>query len=370
LPLFGAVLPIRQEDMTSLEGLVSSNGLLIPGNFQFGTTYDVLDYLEGKHRYGYKFRAMFDRNLITRIVGLVRGDEMPADPASARIVRYSAACMAFCILAEIEIEPAMALYEGASAHGNALTLAEYRLFRIADHVNSVHYTEIALGRLDALPSGHIANLEQDSEIAGRASPETNFNKPLRSWKPNYLYLLKTAELRRSGLSSLAAATALLRWQADETFYNAPASVFCLAALGHKPPSGRMIKGVGSEDPNELARGLRNATWDVSIVSQWARWLREPDAPSWIFSTTDNALKVIARTVLVDSRLPVAHQLLAFMEEHWGSRDAKTLVATYDAAIRSARIGSAHRNVATAKAAAEIDESIRKLELRLGIPTAI
>lgn len=194
---FAAELPVKPADLNAIEGLIAQGDLLIPGNFRMSSAYGVLDYLESRHRNGREFRAFFDRNLVTRIVGLARGDPMPLDPESKKIVRYSAACIAFCILAEIGIEPGLALYEGASAHGHEQAASEHRLFRIADHVDPTHYVDIALGRRDAIPVPHLLELAQDQEISAQVCREPNFSKPLNLWKPNYLYLLKTAELRRA-----------------------------------------------------------------------------------------------------------------------------------------------------------------------------
>lgn len=47
----------------------------------------------------------------------------------------------------------------------------------------------------------------------------------------------------------------------------------------------MIKGLTAENPETLADGLRNATWDVCMVSQWGRSLRVPEAPFGIFAQT-------------------------------------------------------------------------------------
>lgn len=365
----GAWLPVTPQDALAIEQLVRENNLLIPGNFRMEDTFDIVSYLYVAQRHGHNFRVLFDRNLHTRIVNLAKGQPLPTDTESSKIARHSAACLAFCILSEIEVEPSMALYEGASTQGHEHAAHEYRFFQIADNVDPQHYVDIALGRSDRLPTIHLSELGRAPEITSRVLRESNFEKTLTPWKPNYLYLLKTAQLIRNGVPRRQAAENLLRWQAEEAFYNAPASLFCLAAMGHTPPNARMIKKLFTLNTNELRKGLRNATWDVCIISQWEKWLRAPESPSWLLSSNDYALRTIAQAVFSDSDLPSDSLLLSFMQSCWGKRDGNYLFNAYNTAVKSASIGSPERHKTIQTAFANLENNIHLLEIELGMPTA-
>ena len=110
----------------------------------------------------------------------------------------------------------------------------------------------------------------DRRYARKPISESNFNRPLSKWKLHYLHVLKAAELRRSSNTPLQAAHEMLRWQFEEAFSNSAASLYCLNAISHHPPKGRMLKDFRSEDPQKLCRGIRNATWDIFLLSEFKK----------------------------------------------------------------------------------------------------
>jgi hypothetical protein len=367
---FVAQLPVGHADLKAIRRLATENALLVPGNFRMADPTDVLAYLQASLLHKTDFRVLFDRNLVTRLVGLVRGDPLPSDPASARIVRLSAAAIALCIMAEIEVEPGMALYEGAATHGHERAAAEHLMFRLADNVNPAYYVDIALGRSSTLPVDHLEELRQDIAVSGPGPRESNFGRILTVWKINYLFLLKAVELRRTSLSAFEAARRLLEWEADDAFYNASASIFCLGALSPQPPAAAMIKNAQSLIPQQLSAGLRNATWDAALVSQWGKWLREPDSPSWLLSTNDKGLRSIAKTVFVEAGSDSILQLRTFLETCWGRRQGQQLFKAYELTSAGVRVGTQARRDVVAERFSRIDDAVRELEGRLGIASAI
>lgn len=368
--VFVAQLPVGRADLEAVRQMVAENDLLVPGNFRMDDPTDVLAYLQAAFLHKTEFRILFDRNLVTRLVGLVRGDPLPSDPASARIVRLSAAAIALCIMAEIEVEPGMALYEGAATHGHERAAAEHLLFRLADNVHPACYVDIALGRSSTLPIDHLEELRQDIAASGPGARESNFARMLTVWKINYLFLLKAVELRRDSRSAFEAARRLIEWEANDSFYNASASIFCLGALGPQPPAAAMIKNALSANPQQLSAGLRNATWDATLVSQWGKWLREPDSPSWLLSTGDKGLRAIAKTVFVEAGDDATLELRTFLETCWGRRQGQQLFKAYELTSAGAGVGTkARRDVVSARLS-QIDAAVRELEGKLGIASAI
>lgn len=364
--LFAAHLPVSPDDLAGIEQIVRNYELLIPGNFRMDDATRVMAFLEVAFIHKHSFRVLFDRNLVTRLAGLIRGDPMPKDPASAKVVRLTAACIAFCILAEIEVEPGMAIYEGAATHGHAGAEAEIRLFHIANNLHPMCYVDIALGRADQLPTEHIEELKDDPEIAIQESSETNFSKRLTLWNLCYLHVLKAVALRRATKSNLSAAINFIEWQEQEAFFNASASLFCLAAMGHRPPARKMIKNIGSLNTEELRKGIYNATWDITLLSQWGKWLRDEHAPSWLFSTNEKALKHIVKHLFLDSDADTDSQLLTFLRSSWGEKDSVRLKKIYDVGRQRAELDHISRQQQVAAAFSAREKIIFELERQLGI----
>jgi hypothetical protein len=359
-------LPLQSIEMEALESMIRDARVLVPGNYRGDDPCVLVGYLKASAVSDYGFHALFDRNLISPLVSLASGRSVPSDELAAANSRLAAACATFCILAGILIEPNIALYEYASSRGNLSAHSDYRHFRIADNADPMAFLNIALAKADRLPQELLDYLHSEQDVAGRASPEANFERSLRLWKPNYLYVLKTMVLRRSGLSPLETAMELLRWQAEEAFYNAPASIYCLAGISHTPPKGQMLKGIQSTHARKISSGARNATWDICLLQQFGRAVRSSDSPKWSLWSTDVALREIARCLFVSEEYREEVGLRTFYSRFWGATDGEQLLNTYYQLNVAARVGTSEREVVVKAAFASMDATICALEDQLGI----
>ncbi len=361
-------LPLRHpEDWQGVKQMLSENDLIIPGNYKARDPYDLTRYLYTAHEKGHNFRALFDRNLVSRLVLLAKGMPLSKEPASGKVGRLAAACQAFCILAEMQIEPNMALYEYASSSSHDNAVSDFRHFLLADNVDPRYYIDIALGREDCLPRTHLVELECKFKFSTREVEETNFEKPLNSWKPHYLFVLKTVSLVRSGITPYDAAHALLHWQSYEAFYNAAATLFCLAAIGHTPPSGGMIKKIKSSNMAELRKGVRNATWDICLVSQWGKYPREGGKTFWAFCSNDRALREMAKLLLIGVQESSENSIANFLRTFWGERDGNRLANIYFTSSDNIDLDSPERTERRNLASAKVDSWIQQLEDELRLP---
>lgn len=364
----GAVwVPITPEDYTALRNLLNEASPLVTGNYEDGDSFDLSEYLSAGRIGGVEFKALFDRNLLSPLAELASGKRLVGSIESTKSTRIACACAAFCILADILIEPSMALYEYGSTQGNSAALEDYSNFRIADNADPAFFIDVALGRADQIPQDHLFDIRSDPAVL-RPSIESNFEKRLTLWRPNYLYVLKIAALRRGGLPPLDAALEFQRWQAEESFYNAAASLYCIASASHQPPKGQMLKGINSPSAENLRRGLRNATWDICLIQQFGKYSSTPNEASWSLWSLDVAVRAIAKALLAREEQSEYDALADFYKCCWG-RDGPTLHASYLNYSMRAKIGSDARRQATSVAFARINDDICKLEAQLGINVA-
>jgi hypothetical protein len=362
----GAVwVPMVPEDYAALRSILNTADPLVTGNYADSGSFDLSEYLAAARLGNVEFRALFDRNLLSPLAELAAGKQLAGTEESKRTGRVACACAAFCILADVLIEPSMALYEYASTQGNSAAQADYSNFRVADNANPAMFIDIALGRADRLPSEHIALLHRVPGVVKQTSPEPNFEKTLHMWRPNYLYVLKIAVLRRRGLPPLDSALEFQRWQSEDTFYNAAASMYCLASASHQPPKGQMLKGINSTDPTTLRKGLRNAAWDICLIQQFGKCVTTPKNPSWSLWSLDKAVCEIARASFVRGEQSEHGALERFYSRCWG-RDGATVHESYVMHSTRADPGSESRKRRTSVAFERIDLDIKTLEDELGI----
>jgi hypothetical protein len=366
-PTVAIWLPISQQDHDRLESLLKKSDVLTFGNYRIGPSNLLFEHIRAAEVDGVEFKALFDQNLISPLVNLAKGQPVSGSPENISAMRLAAACIAFCILAGILIEPAMAIYEYASTHGHDAANTDLLSFRIADNSDPLAYLDIALGKTDRLPKHDLHELACESGVIMEHHEESNFARALRLWKPHYLYVLKIIDLSRSGLSRFDTAVSLLRWQEQASFYNAAASMYCLAAIAHQPPKGDMLKGLMSENIQKLKSGIRNATWDIYVLQQFGKYMKAPSGASWSLWSADIGLRAVARrTYITNDDDDEKTILAAFLTKYWGTRDGKRLLDTYFDHRSQAMATETTRDAAVQRAFEKIDVDIENLERKLGI----
>ena len=147
-------------------------------------------YSIGQHiaeRDSFKFSAMLDRNVYTRIAALVSGAELRTSEMDD--LRWAAAILAFCQIAGITFDYASSLYELAHSKGGAAALENLGLFRIADNSDPGVFVDFAVGRT--------AKIEKESlaVLSAKANPPAKeFERVIPDFRINYTFALKIAEL--------------------------------------------------------------------------------------------------------------------------------------------------------------------------------
>jgi hypothetical protein len=359
------LLPMNPIELAFIETTLKEAQVLVPGNYRDPSGPRLTDYIINASEKGIEFRAIFDRNLISPIVSLASGRPVPDEPEQERIARLSCAAFAFCIWADILIEPAMALYEYASATNNATAQDELRFFRIADNTNPRFFLDIALGNLNSLPPQHLAEISNDPRVQRTESREPNFSKRLTIWRRNYLFVLKAIDLSRTCENQKDAAEALSIWQARDSFFNAAAFRYCIAAMSHRPPKGKMLKGIQSQNVNTIRKGAFNATWDICLLQIFGNYVTTPGSPSWSLWSDDFALKSIARGLFCIGDESEEHRLRAFYSESWG-KDGDLLSKQYLELVSKVQIDSPRRLEHIKLAFERMNDEINHLESKLNI----
>lgn len=272
--------------------------------------YDPAVYRQQLERFGTPTQLLVDRNLVTRWIGLVRNE--PPEEAH----RLAAGVLAFAQCARIELEPNIALYEVAQRLGPIVASEELAAFRVADHVHPGHWAEIALGRANSIELPEVVPaFESDGRI--------DFDTRLRRWHRNYILALKLAELELEGGSSSARMSRLVKWMYDDFILGGPA--IALAAIYLAPNTSRkgLLKGIRSLDRNKAIEGVRNAAWDLTLVSQWISEVeqQEPAGRLTLLASLDRTVHLIARSVVAlrEAADDDEEAVMSLLTELWGEQ---------------------------------------------------
>jgi hypothetical protein len=264
--------------------------------------------------------VLVDRNIISRLVALVRGDRATADH------RLAAAVAAFAQCANMRLEPNLALYELAQVGSPSEAHEELHLFRIADEVDPRLYTDIALDRRDLIPAALLPSRGPGPE------DWPDLAQPLRRWRSNYILALKLSALELQGGTAERKMRRFIDWMKDEFVFGGSATVFAHHYLAPGIPKKRMLKALRSPDRLLALRGARNAAWDLNLVTDWARHVRsqQQEKRLWVLCSRDASVQRIAGDILSPETPGVTTEQLAegLFVRYWGSVLGKRLLQYY------------------------------------------
>lgn len=249
----------------------------------------------------FEFTATLDRNVYTRITALVRGD--PLRPNELQDLRWAAAILAFCQIADITFDYASSLYEYARTRGGTEALKEMERFRIADNSDPQIFIDFALGRIGNLPESKLAKVA----ITKPVPPAEEFEKRTRDFRVNYTFALKIAALSRQNIPAVEKMTRFIDWMYADFMFGSPALLFASRYFSPNPHK-RMLKGFSKEN-------IENAAWDMAFVQGWRRGAVkgvENNQPLLLISG-DRAVRDMARRMVADSE----NDAIAAMKDVWG-----------------------------------------------------
>ena len=238
-----------------------------------------------------KFFALLDRNIYTDIVAVAKSSgTKPHTPQQ----KVACALLSFLQLAEVTIEPNMAIneYLDSGSEHHEESVAELRLFRAVDNLDPRILIELALGRINKIPASML-NWQEDESV------EPKRGEDHLMWKIHRGFILKMAIIDLQGGSPVAKLERFLDWVYEEYIFINTAIIFGLVLFSENRFKG-MLKDIGSGDKDKVLRGVRNATWDVTDAYYWSqKALREKkDGIFWLLCTADKALRAVASSLAV------------------------------------------------------------------------
>lgn len=280
--------PIATGELYQIADMMRGRDVLTPGfDSKDGDVYDPRTYLIQKDAHDTDTRLVADRNLLTRWVNLGRSCQITDEH------KIAAATLAFCQCCGILIEPNIALYEVAAESGNQVANHEEAVFRVVDNTNPRVWAEIALGRNGTCtaPLAKIENLYPRIQV--------DYSTPLRVWRRNYVLALKVATLALQGGRSHILAEKLFEWMYSQYLFLAPATILALCYFSPSGPKKGLFKQIQSNHRERALSGIRNATWDLTLVHQWLQMVDGQGASNTLnlLGSLDRKLHTVARSII-------------------------------------------------------------------------
>lgn len=238
-----------------------------------------------------KFFALLDRNIYTDIIAVAesRGTK-PHTPQQ----KVACALLAFLQLAEVTIEPNIAIneYIDSSTKHHKEAVAELHLFRAVDNLDPRILIELALGRRNKIPLDML-------NWQGHEHVESKKGEDFLRWKIHYGFALKMAIIEHQGGKPVEKLERFLDWVYKEYVFIGSAIIFGLVYFSEHRLKG-MVKHIGSGDRDKVLRGLRNATWDMTVAYSWSKkaMAEKEDGVIWLLCTADKALRTFADSIVV------------------------------------------------------------------------
>lgn len=279
--------PIAREQLDSIQDILRQIRPFVPGVY-FDDPYDVASYLPRQMIGKEEFCLLVDRNVVTRWTSMVRGNEVSDQH------RVAAAIMLFAQAADLLIEPSLAFHEIVGVATNEEINVEVDQFYTAEETAPDSWAAVALGTSDklALPA----------EDQRRPRQSYDFSIPLYRWRRNYVLALKIAELQLKGGTPEELVMRLFDWMYHDYLIGSVGVQLASHYFAPGAPKKRLLKWINEPDREKALRGIRNAAWDLTLVSDWLRRL-EPSITDptikqrWILCSLDDSVKRMAENLV-------------------------------------------------------------------------
>jgi hypothetical protein len=155
--------------------------------------------------------------------------------------------------------------------------------------------------------------------------------PLRRWRRNYIILLKLAELDLRGLNRVDQLTEFTKWMYQDFILGGPALIFAIYYLTPNSARSGLLKNLRSVERERAVRGLRNASWDLTLLSDWILRISKQEAENTLTLLCSLDRKLIKLAILLAPPLGDTFSEQSFLQsslkkllETWGAKAAAQL----------------------------------------------
>jgi len=322
--------PIPCRDLKSIASVLRERSALCGVINLSANWYDPMWYAEEQGLHAMTFTLLLDRNIYSLAVGLADGDDAEYTDSH----RAAAAVLCFAHCCGLRTDYSIAVLEHELDSGDPRFSHELAKFRRVWASGAKSLATFALGGSACL------TLAPGSPDLPAELPELSEVHRPDAWQLDYGCALKIASLMLdSGFADdTDRMVAYLRWCHDEFFFSAGPTVYGSLALSprRKP---RMFKNLRGTDGERAMRGIRNAAWDMTLISEWEERQAKLSTTKnhHLICSFDEAITDVASAVMsqgLDEAQRLGRLRDRFISE-WGDDGGSKLFGTYEPMLRSA-----------------------------------
>lgn len=203
------------------------------------------------------------------------------------LYRAAIAYLAFCQVAEIEVDPTYAVYEKVNHQAERAREGVDDL-AIFHRLNNMPTEELALY---AAGESDVLNLDNslDSVEVGHIESELTRYTRLKEWPSLYAIILAIVDIEiDSHIPARKKLGIFIEWSFRVFRNSLPGFVFAVSVFGHHR-LGRAMKFDRSQPVSARKSALQNMTWDLYYMQQYfQRWVDRSPGTETMFLTNDGA----------------------------------------------------------------------------------
>jgi hypothetical protein len=176
-----------------------------------------------------------------------------------------------------------------------------------------------------------SEVESRGDVAAKKVDGARLKKPLYRWQRNYVLALRIAELHLAGGSPLELMERLMEWMYRDFLIGGPALQLASHYFAPGAPRRGLLKHIESPDRDRALLGVRNAAWDLTLVSEWLNLVQRNDGATrperfYTLCTLDKAVKRMAQDLVTFEAKsgPEDEQLFNVFNRVWGQVAARRL----------------------------------------------
>lgn len=265
-----------------LKRVIEKNWLITCFEADSDTIYNPANYCYNKAFAGMNYKLVLDRNIFQYIIKSARIDRPHEE------YRDAIALLVFCQIAEIEIEPHLAVYEKINySDKNAdEAIEELQDFYNIDNSQTKDLIKYVLGESNKVDVTFHKVL--DRYVLKKQLVQHN---RLEEWDSLYLLIMKLVSVHGKDAGSKFKFQSYIEWMTTNFKLSNIVIVYAIILLFNPLP--RMIKYKGNESREKKQQALRNMTWDIYFMNRFLRlWQRKISDEEIIFASNDNVIRNI------------------------------------------------------------------------------
>lgn len=280
--------PYSNTEVETLIVMAQSLNAVVSKYYMF-SEFNLTEIRKHQQYNSVEHRAHFDTNFFIAFKSLF--DSSKRDHANSKEI---SALIALFIYSDLQFNPTLAVYETAM---NTPTdpNKDLTVFRYANNLHPKIYANYALGKTISLPQPS----EADLSFFNKRS-ESDLRTYPKYFEVNFISLLGLMFIHTSphtkNLNGKDKLLAYMEWMYTEFLYIHLAILCAYTLWGRRVNVKSIIKKSGTKDFETLVKNLKNASYDLALITNYTKWEysepRESDHLNLIL-TLDKSLALIS-----------------------------------------------------------------------------